>query len=127
MDGVDQSPLAGLFRVHYAGCIHYFSRESQAAEAGKALRTAPAGNNAQIDLRLAEARILSAKPDVTGQRHLTTAPQGKAVDGRYHRLRNALDGGGNHLSQLYEGAGLLRGHILHLGDCLLYTSDAADE
>jgi len=50
-----------------------------------------ARNESQGDLGLAELRTLDGDPDRAGHRGLATAAQGKAIDGRDHRLAEILD------------------------------------
>lgn len=58
----------------------------------QSLRAAIAGDDAQVDLRLAELGVLAGEAHVTGHGQLAAATQGKTVHGRDHRLSEALDG-----------------------------------
>src|SRR4249919_1143007 len=58
---------------------------------GKPLRAATAGNDAEIDFRLAKASVLGGDDDVAAHRQFTAAAQGKAVHRGDHRLANSID------------------------------------
>ena len=49
------------------------------------LRATKARNDRELDLWLAELGLLGRVDEVTGERHLAAAPEGKAVDGRDDR------------------------------------------
>src|SRR4029450_11581428 len=51
----------------------------------------PTRNESQGDLGLAELRALDGDPDRAGHRGLAATAQGKAVEGRTHRLAKILD------------------------------------
>src|SRR5262249_61780148 len=55
------------------------------------LRAAAAGKQSQLDLGLAELRVLDGDADGARHRRLAAAAQRKAVDRRDHRLAEILD------------------------------------
>jgi hypothetical protein len=55
------------------------------------LRAAAAGNDAELDFRLAEPRVLRRDPHRASHRRLAAAAEGKAMDRRDHRLAEILD------------------------------------
>ena len=67
---------------------------------------AAAGDEAEIDLRLAEARLVGGDAHVAGHRELAAAAEAKAVDHRDHRLRegghDVEDAGAAHREALVE-------------------------
>lgn len=75
-------------------------------QAGQPLCPAGAGNDAQIDFRLAELGAAGGDPDVTGLRQLTAAPQGIAVDCADHRFVQIL--------QILQGGGGCPDHLIHV-------------
>ncbi len=83
-------------------------------EPRQALGAAPAGDDAQVALRLAEPGAIRGDTDVTGQRQLLAAPQGHRVDGRDDRLRALFDLGEDVLAQPDEFQRLVS--ILHRAD-----------
>ena len=109
--------LLGEDRV--AGQVH-LERLGLAHQPRQPLRAAEAGDDPEVDLRLAERRRLGREPEVARHRQLTAAAEGDAVDrrdrGRARRLhlaqhrvaavQQARAGGGVHLRELLDvGAG----------------------
>ena len=60
-------------------------RAARADEARQALRAAAAGDQPELDLRLAELRVVGADPDVAAHRELEAAAEAVAVDRRDER------------------------------------------
>lgn len=58
----------------------------------QALRAAGARDDAQLDFRLAELRVVGGDDEVAHHRQLAAAAQGKAADGGDHGLADAADG-----------------------------------
>ena len=83
-------------------------------EPRQALGAAPAGDDAQVALRLAEPGAIRRDADVAGHRQLLAAPQGHRVDGRDDRLGALFDLVEDVLPQLDEFQGLVS--ILHRAD-----------
>src|SRR6266511_800377 len=65
-------------------------RRAEPADPGKALRPAPAGNDPEVDLGLAELRARRRVADVAGECELAASPQREPVHGRDRGLRNRI-------------------------------------
>ena len=61
-------------------------RAPEADEAGKPLRAAAAGNEAELDLGLTDLRVLGGDADVAAHRELEAAAEAEPVDRRDERL-----------------------------------------
>src|SRR5262245_63147497 len=81
----------GLLRADGLAGQNELERAAFSDQARQPLRAAAAGKQSQLDLGLAELRVLDG--DADGARHcrLATAAQCKAIDGRDHRLTEILD------------------------------------
>src|SRR5207253_6108551 len=66
-------------------------RDAEAADAGEPLRAAPAGDDAEVDLGLAEPRVARGVTQVATERELAAAAQREAVDRRDRRLGHLLE------------------------------------
>ena len=66
-------------------------RDPEAADARESLRAAPAGDDAEVDLRLAESRLARCVADVAAERELAAAAEREAVDRGDRRLRHRLE------------------------------------
>src|ERR1051326_2842951 len=86
---------------------NHFSREQdlhgqpRAYKPRKALRAAIAGNNAELDLRLAELGIFAGQAHGAGHGNFTSAAEGKAIDAGDYRLAEVLN-------QVERGLALVR-------------------
>ena len=80
------------FRRHHvlAGQQH-LERAAAADQPRQPLRAGVAGDDAEIDLRLAEARGVGGDPDRAGHRQLAAAAEREAVDRGNDRLAEVLD------------------------------------
>ena len=83
---------------------------------GQSLRAAAAGNDPQIDFRLAEARGFRCDDDVAAHRQLAAAAESEAADRGDHRLGDLVDlvaVGEPLLNALVEGTAV--GHFFDIG------------
>src|SRR5215831_3874586 len=90
-DLVDKPDAIGLLRADGLSGQNELERAALSDQPRQPLRAAAAGKQPQLDLGLAELRVLDG--DTDGARHcrLATAAQRKAVDCRDHRLAEILD------------------------------------
>ena len=65
--------------------------DAEAADACESLRAAPAGNDSEVDLGLAELRARRGVTDVARERELAPAAERETVDRRDRRLRHRLE------------------------------------
>src|SRR6266536_1046442 len=91
VDPVDEADPERLVGIDVAPPVEEVLGDSDANEAGQALRPAPAGNDAEVDLRLAELRGRGRVADVTRERELAAAAESEAVDRGDRRLRHRLE------------------------------------
>jgi hypothetical protein len=84
-DLLDQPPLVGGRGVQEVTPQVEEHRAPEADEAGQPLRAAAAGDQAELDLRLPELRVLGGDADVAAHRQLETAAETEAVDRRDER------------------------------------------
>src|SRR5690606_25798096 len=77
---VDEPDPVGLFGVDHLAGQHHLERAPAADEAGQADSTAVAGDDPELHLGEAEARILTGDAEVAGECELEPAPEGEAVD-----------------------------------------------
>src|SRR5436190_19087060 len=80
--------LAGGDRAAGQDDLH---RAGFAKRAGEALGAARAGDDTDVDLRLAEASALGGDDQVAGHRQLVAATEAEAADGRDQRLADLAD------------------------------------
>ncbi len=90
-DARDEAGALGFGGVHHAAGQHHLHRLGLADEAGQALRAAGAGDDAELDLRLAELRRVGGEDEVAHHRQFAAAAQREAGDRRDHRLARARD------------------------------------
>lgn len=76
----DEAVLVGVLRVDALGEKYQPAGHLVADDAGQPLGPAPAGNDTEVDLRLADDGVLGGDPQVAGQREFTPAAEGVAVD-----------------------------------------------
>src|SRR5215831_16395568 len=90
-DFVDEPNAVSLLRADHRAGQNELKRAALSDQPRQPLGAAAAGKQSQLDLGLAEFRVLNR--DADGARHccLATAAQGKAVDCRDHRLAEILD------------------------------------
>src|SRR6185436_2833265 len=86
---LDETDASGFRRVDHVAGEDEAHGLADADEAGEALRAAAARDEAELDLRLAEARLFRGDPDVARQRELASAAQAEAVDHGDDRLGKA--------------------------------------
>src|SRR5207244_4337146 len=89
--GVDEPDAQSLLGVHGAAREDELLGHARAANAGKSLRAPPAGNEAQVDLRLTQLRRARRVADVARERELAAAAEGEPVHRRDRRLRHRLE------------------------------------
>src|SRR5215218_7278776 len=102
--------------VHLPSRVNHLRGETWSDEPWQPLRAAPAGWNAQADLRLREAGVLRGKANIAGDGQFATAAEGIPIDRSDHRLREAFDDAGQGLTLAPESQPLGRGEIHHLLD-----------
>src|SRR5262249_36746916 len=90
-DFVDESDAPSLLGADHPAGENERKGAALADQPRQPLGAAAAGKQAQLDLGLAELRVLDGDADSARHRGLATAAQGKAVDGRNHRLAKILD------------------------------------
>src|SRR5262249_20772089 len=69
---------------------HHFLRFCHTHETRKSLRSTCSGNDADLDLRLAESRVLGGQPEVAGERQLAPTATAIAVNRGDRRLRKVF-------------------------------------
>ena len=90
-DAADQAGALGLGGVHHAAGQRHVHGLGLADGARQALRAAGAGNDAELDLGLAEARVVGGDDEVAHHRQLAAAAERKSADRRDHRLADLAD------------------------------------
>src|SRR5205814_2003233 len=80
-----------LFGADHASSEDQFLGGAERRRAREALRAAPAWDDPEVDLRLAEFGRAGGVAEVAGERELAAAAQGEAVDRRDRRLRHRLE------------------------------------
>src|SRR6185437_3429998 len=90
-DLVHQPQRQGRFRVKHVAGQYEFARARMADSMRQTLRAAKAWNQRQIDLRLAEARLLAGDYQVARHRQFQSAAERKAVDRGDNRDRQILE------------------------------------
>src|SRR5437870_1480515 len=79
-DRVDEPDPQRLLRADGTAGEDELFRDADAAHASEPLRPAPAGNDAEVDLRLPELGATRRVPNVARERELAAAAERKAVD-----------------------------------------------
>jgi hypothetical protein len=90
-DAADEAAALGLLGVHDPAGKAHLHRLRLADEARQALRAAGAGHDADLDLGLAEARLVGGEDEVAHHRQLAAAAEGEAVHRGDHGLARAGD------------------------------------
>src|SRR5262249_27683779 len=90
-DFVDEPDAPGLLRADGLSGQNELERAALSDQAWQPLRAAAAGKQSELDLGLAELRVLDGNADRAGHGRLAAAAECKAVDGRDHRLAEILD------------------------------------
>ncbi len=90
IDAADQAKAQRLVGRERTPVEHHLHRQRLTHGQRHALCAARAGNDAQVDLRLAELGRLAGHQQVAGHRQLAAAPQGKARHGGDDRLADAV-------------------------------------
>ena len=116
VDVLDEAALERLVGVDHAAGQDQLLGVADVGRAGEPLGAAPAGDDPEVDLGLAEVGVLGREPDVAGQRHLAAAAERVAVDGGDRRLAHRLEHVGDLLAELGVGARLERRLAVHLLD-----------
>ena len=81
-DAVDEADPQRLLRVDDPPGEDQVLRDAEAADPRQPLRAAPAGEDAEVDLGLAELRGRGRVPEVARERELAAAAEREAVDRR---------------------------------------------
>src|SRR5215213_3776975 len=92
-DEVDEAEVVGVLRVDHVAREDQLHRLTLADESRQALGAAAAGDDAEVDLGLAEARRLAGDADVAGEGQLAAAAEAEAVDHGDDRLGEGVHGG----------------------------------
>ena len=115
-DAGDEAGALGFLRVHHAAGQDQVHRFGLADRAGQPLRAADAGNDAELDFRLAELRVVGGDDEVALHGEFAAAAERKARDRGDHRL--ARRGGAipvrGEIAEESIGEGLVR-HLLDVG------------
>src|SRR6266516_469960 len=90
-DRVHETAALRLFGADHAPCEDQFLRVAEGRRTREALRAAPARDDPEVDLRLAELGRAGGVAEVAGERELAAAAEGEAVDRRDRRLRHRLE------------------------------------
>ena len=106
---IDQSPTQRFLGGERLPAQDHFECHPLADQARQALRASVAGNNAELDFRLAQTRCLAGDAERTGQRQLASPAQGKSVDGSDGRFAEMFDAVQDGLPPQRTFLGLLRG------------------
>src|SRR6266480_1846895 len=88
---VDEPDPQGLIRIDDAPSEDQVLRNAEAADPRQPLRPTPAGEDAQVDLRLAELGGRGRVPQIARERELAAASERKAVDRGERDLRRDLE------------------------------------
>ena len=91
VDSVDEPDAQGFAGVDDAAREDQLLRHAQPAYAREPLSAAPAGNDPEVDLRLAELRVSRGVAEVAGERELAAAAESEPVHGGDRRLRHRLE------------------------------------
>ena len=113
---IDQAHAIGLLRRDHLAAQDELQGAALADQTRQALGSAAARNESQGDFGLAELRALDGDPDRAGHRGLAAAAQGKAIDGRHHRLAEILDEIEHLLPETAGLFGLESGQVCELAD-----------
>jgi hypothetical protein len=110
-DEVDEAEVVGRLRVDHVARQDQLHRLTLADESREALGSAAAGDDAEVDLGLAEARRLARDADVARERQLAAAAETEAVNHGDDGLGEGIDGGeerapGHHVALRDGGAPL---------------------
>src|SRR5438045_5190927 len=90
-DRVHEAHPQRLLRVDHPAREDQLLRNPEAADPREALRSAPAGDDPEVDLGLAEARLARRVADVAAERELAAAAERETVDRGDRRLRHLLE------------------------------------
>src|SRR5205814_2389036 len=106
----------GLLRVDGAPGEDQLLRDADAADAREALRPAPAGDDAEVDLGLPELRAARRVADVARERELAAAAEREPVDRGDRGLRHRLEQAPGLVAERAPGLRLLRVEPAHVLD-----------
>ena len=116
-DLADQAAALGLGRVHHPAGQAEIHRLGLADRPGHALGAARAGDDAEVDLRLAEPRRVGGDDEVAHHRQLAAAAEREARDRGDHRLpdpQHRLPARGDEIVEEHVGIVALA-HLLDVG------------
>src|SRR5262249_22102587 len=105
VDAVQGPARVSLVGADEPACKDQLLGEADARRAGQPLRPAPARQDSEVDLRLAEAGRRRCVAEVAGERQLATAAERKPADGRDRDLRHGLEEPRDLLPELCPGRG----------------------
>src|SRR5207247_7648161 len=80
VDRVDEPDAQRLFGVDDSAGEDHVLRNPEAADPSQPLRAAPAGDDPEVDLRLAELRLGARVAEIAGERQLAAAAEREALD-----------------------------------------------
>lgn len=89
-DLVHQTDAKSLLGAYRLARHQYLQGAPHSDEPGQALGAAVAGDDSQVDFRLAELRVRRRQTNRTRHSHLATAPESESVDRRNRRLSNGF-------------------------------------
>ena len=127
------SPLPSLFASKVLPRQYQLHSPTLPDRPRQPLTTARAGNNAQLDLRLAECRRSRTIDDIRHERELTASAKRNAIDGSDDRFTDVRDCGGPRGDEIGIG-NVAEGEVFHLFDvctscegfCAACEHDGAD-
>ncbi|MNU88818.1 hypothetical protein D3C71_786400 [compost metagenome] len=93
-----------------------FQRGGPTAQAQQPLAATEAGNQAEVDLRLADPGAVRGDAQVAGHGQFQAAAQRKTIDAGQHRLGHAFDAAHQLLAQQREVTSLNRAQSVHFRD-----------
>jgi len=105
-DLVHEADPEGLVRIDAVSCQGQLHRLAEPDETGETLASASAGDDPDVDFRLAERRAARCDADVAGHGEFEAAAEAIAVDHRDDRLRQPVD-------RVIDRAVLVHAPLLH--------------
>jgi hypothetical protein len=113
---IDETDAKRGFRVDRLTPQHEFLRPGRTDAAHETPRTTEARNQTEVDLRLAEARLLGCVDPIARTREFATSTQRVAVHGRDRGDRERFEGVPHRVPEAAEGLRLPGVERTHLGD-----------
>src|SRR5262249_41675059 len=115
-DTVDQPDAKRIRRTDRLPEVDELARATDADPPHQPLRSAEPGDEAEVDLRLPEARSLGGDDEVAGERELEPSAERDAADGGHHRDRQRFEAGEDLVAEPGVRMALRRRHRGHRAD-----------